>query len=299
MAELTAGAGGVRPAGRAPGGVIHDIGYQRYTGPRLGRGRVVLALFGHSLRTAYGLGRTAKAKVFPGILVGLGVAIAVVAVAIRTQTGEVEVTYLEFVDTMSVPLLLFLAVIAPELVCRDLRSRVLPLYFSRPLRRSDYALAKLAATLSAAFLLLALPLLLMLLGGLFAQTGGVHGAWHEITDFLGGLGYAALTAIVWGAFALPLAALTARRAIAAVVIAIGFVVTAPVVGVLMSLGGTTAQQLASLANPVSLVSGLEAWIYRTDVQDIGDFGPVYLLVAVALVAVSTAVLLLRYRKVAA
>ncbi|HVQ90817.1 MAG TPA: hypothetical protein VMU51_07250, partial [Mycobacteriales bacterium] len=290
---------GVRPAGRTPGGVIHDIGYQRYTGPRLGRSRVVLALFGHSLRTAYGLGRTAKAKVFPGILVVLGVAIAVVAVAIRTQTGEVEVNYLQFVDTMSVPLLLFLAVIAPELVCRDLRSRVLPLYFSRPLRRSDYALAKLAATLSAAFLLLAGPLLLMLLGGLFAQTGGAHGAWHEITDFLGGLGYAALTAIVWGAFALPLAALTSRRAIAAVVIAIGFVVTTPVVGVLMSLGGTTARQLASLANPVSLVSGLEAWIYRTDVQDIGGFGPVYLLVAVALVAVSTAVLLLRYRKVAA
>ncbi len=82
------------------------------------------------------------------------------------------------------------------------------------------------------------------------------------------------------------------------VIAVGFLMTTPVVGVLMSLGGTTARQLASLASPVSLVSGLEAWIYRTDVQDIGGFGPVYLLVAVALVAVSTAVLLLRYRKVA-
>ncbi|MEN3359169.1 MAG: type transport system permease protein [Mycobacteriales bacterium] len=292
MAELSA-------AGRAPAGVIHDIGYQRYTGVRLGRGRVVQALFVHSLRTAYGLGRTAKAKVFPGILVGLGVTIAVVAVAIRTQTGEVEMTYLQFVDTMGIPLLLFLAVIAPELVCRDLRSRVLPLYFSRPLRRSDYALAKLAATVSAAFLLLAGPLLLMALGGLFAQTGGVHGAWHEVTDFLGGLGYAALTAVVLGAFALPLAALTSRRAIAAVVIAVGFTVTTPVVGVLMSLGGPTAQQLSSLANPVSLLSGLEAWLYRDDRVDIGDFGPLYLLVAVALVAVSTAALLTRYRKVAA
>jgi ABC-2 type transport system permease protein len=176
---------------------------------------------------------------------------------------------------------------------------VLPLYFSRPLRRSDYALAKLAATVSAAFLLLAGPLLLMALGGLFAQTGGVHGAWHEVTDFLGGLGYAALTAVVLGAFALPLAALTSRRAIAAVVIAVGFTVTTPVVGVLMSLGGPTAQQLSSLANPVSLLSGLEAWLYRDDRVDIGDFGPLYLLVAVALVAVSTAALLTRYRKVAA
>ena len=38
--------------------------------------------------------------------------------------------------------MLFCAVVAPELVSRDLRGGVLPLYFSRPLTRIDYALAK-------------------------------------------------------------------------------------------------------------------------------------------------------------
>ena len=42
-------------------------------------------------------------------------------------------------------LLVFIAAQAPELVSRDLRSHVLPLYFARPIRRMDYPLAKLAA----------------------------------------------------------------------------------------------------------------------------------------------------------
>lgn len=280
-------------------GVIHDIGYQRYTGPRLGRRHVVAALYVHSLRAAFGLGRSVKAKIFPAIVVGLAFAVAVVAVAIRTQTGEIAVTYLEYTDGLGIPVLLFLAVVAPELVCRDLRSRVLPLYFSRPLRRTDYALAKLAAMISAVWLLLAGPLLLMFLGGAFAQTGGASGAWREFTDFLGGLGYAAMTAVVLGAFALPLASLTSRRAVAAVVIVVAFLVTTPIIGVLDAVGGPTAKQLVLLLNPVTLLNGLQTWIYRTDIVDIGGYGPLYLAVAVALVGVCAAGLIVRYQKVAA
>jgi ABC-2 type transport system permease protein len=280
-------------------GVIHDIGYQRYTGPRLGRWHVVAALYVHSLRTAFGLGRTAKAKVFPGIVVGLAFAVAVVAVAIRTQTGTVAVTYLQYTDGIGIPLLLFLAVVAPELVCRDLRSRVLPLYFSRPLRRADYALAKLAAMVSAVWLLLAGPLLLMFLGGAFAQTGGARGAWREFTDFLGGLGYATITAVLLGAIAVPLASLSSRRAVAAVVIVVAFVVTTPIIGVFDAVGGTTAKQLVPLVNPVTLLNGLESWIYRNNLLDIGGYGPLYLAVALAVVGASAAALVVRYRKVAA
>jgi ABC-2 type transport system permease protein len=280
-------------------GVIHDIGYQRYTGPRLGRRHVIAALYVHSLRAAFGLGRTAKAKVFPGIIVGLAFAVAVVAVAIRTQTHEVAVTYLQYTDALGIPTLLFLAVVAPELVCRDLRSRVLPLYFSRPLRRTDYALAKLAAMISAVFLLLAGPLLLMFLGGVFAQTGGAGGAWREFTAFLGGLGYAAITAVILGAIAVPLASLSSRRAVAAVVIVVAFVVTTPIIGVLDAVGGTTAKQLVGLVNPFTMLSGLETWIYRNNILDIGGFGPLYLAVAIALVGACAAALIVRYRKVAA
>jgi ABC-2 type transport system permease protein len=279
-------------------GVIHDIGYQRYTGPRLGRAQVVAALYVHSLRTAYGLGRTVKAKIFPGIVLGLAVAVAVVGVALRTQTGEVAITYLQYVDALGIPVLLFLALAAPELVCRDLRSGVLALYFSRPLRRADYALAKLGAMISAVWLLLAGPLLLMFLGGVFAQKGGAGGAWREFTSFLGGLGYAAMTAVVLSAVALPLASLSSRRAVAAVIVVVAFVSTTPVIGVLDAVGGTTAKQLGPLLNPVTVLSGLQAWVYRTSVADVGGFGALYLVVALAFVAAGAGAMLARYRKVA-
>ena len=42
-------------------------------------------------------------------------------------------------------MVIFVAAQAPELVSRDLRSHVLPLYFCRPVRRLDYPLAKYAA----------------------------------------------------------------------------------------------------------------------------------------------------------
>jgi ABC-2 type transport system permease protein len=282
-----------------PGGVIHDIGYRRYTGPRLGRRHATAALYLHSLRTAFGLGRSAKAKIFPGIVVVLAFAVAVVAVAIRAQTDQVVMTYLQYIDGLGIPIVLFLAVVGPEIVSRDLRARVLPLYFSRPLGRSDYALAKLAAMISAVWLLLAGPLLLMFLGGVFDQTGGASGAWNEFTDFLGGLGYAAITAVVLGAFAVPLAALSSRRAVGAVVIAAAFTVTTPIIGVVSEVGGTTARQLVPLVNPVGIVNGLESWIYRNQVVEIGGFGPLYLAVAVALVGAGTAAMILRYRTVAA
>ena len=282
-----------------PGGVIHDIGYRRYTGPRLGRRHATAALYVHSVRTAFGLGRSAKAKIFPGIVIALAFAVAIVAVAVRAQTDQIAMTYLQYVDGLAIPIVLFLAVVGPEIVCRDLRARVLPLYFSRPLRRSDYALAKLAAMISAVWLLLAAPLLLMFLGGVFDQTGGASGAWNEFTDFLGGLGYAAITAIVLGAFAVPLASLSSRRAVGAVVIAAAFTVTTPIIGVVQEIGGTTARQVVPLVNPVSIVTGLESWIYQTDELEIGRFGPLYLATAVAVVGVGAAALILRYRKVAA
>jgi ABC-2 type transport system permease protein len=259
---------------------------------------VVTALYLHSLRTAFGLGRSAVVKIFPGIVVGLAFVVAVVLVAVRSRAGGViPYTYLQFIDGLGIPLVVFLAVIAPELVSRDLRSRVLPLYFSRPLRRSDYALAKLAATISSVWLLLAGPLLLIFLGGAFSRTGGASAVWREFTDFLGGLGYAAMTAVVLGSFAVPLASLASRRAIAAVVIVVAFAATAPVIGVIEAVGGTTAQQLGPLVNPATLLTGVETWIYRDDKLDIGRYGPLYLVVALALVTACVAATVARYRKV--
>lgn len=286
-------------AASAPTGVIHDIGYQRYTGPRLGRWYAVRSLYVHSVRTAFGIGRTGKSKVFPWFVVGIAFAVALIAVAVRSQSKTVFISYLTFPDTIEVPVLLMLAIVAPELVSRELRAQVLPLYFSRPLRRTDYALAKFAALATALWLVFAGPQLLMFLGGVFSRTDGAAGAWVEFTDFAVGVAYAAIAAVVFSAIGILVASLSGRRAVAAAAIVATFLVTVPVVGVLEALGSETTKQLVPVINPVSLVEGVKVWVFQTNTIPIGDFGPAYVGIACGVVAACIALLLVRYRKVAA
>ena len=90
--------------------------------------------------------------------------------------GDPVLTYSHYAYSMSLFLIVFAAVAAPELVSRDLRHHTLPLYFSRPLRRSDYPLAKLLALATAIFLFEALPLIVMYLGTVASSTSG-SGVW--------------------------------------------------------------------------------------------------------------------------
>ncbi len=77
-------------------GVIHDIGYQRYDGSRLGRGYAVRSMYTHALRAAFGFGRTAGAKVFPWIVVGIVLLVAAILTAVRSQIGEMPVDVRRF-----------------------------------------------------------------------------------------------------------------------------------------------------------------------------------------------------------
>lgn len=289
-----------------PTGVIHDIGYQRYTGPWLRRRHVFGALYLHGLRTAFGLGRSAKAKIFPWLVVGIVVVVAAGLAAVRTQTGQTVMTYAQFADAMSWLVIFFAAVVGPELVSRDLHSGVLPLYFSRPLPRGDYALAKLGALVTALWLLLGAPQLVMFLGAAFTTKDGLHGVWTELGDLLPGLLYAALWAVVFASVGLLIASFTGKRAFAAGGIVAVFLMTTPIVGVLSILPSRSVNELAMLASPSTLVQGVGLWTFGDLLAPgaeadrmIGGFGPVYLAAAVLLVAGCVALLLLRYRKVAA
>jgi ABC-2 type transport system permease protein len=279
--------------------VIHDIGYQRYDGPRLGRRHIVGALYLHGLRAAFGLGRGAKAKMFPWLIVGTVVAVAAVLVAVRAQTGEVLLGYPDFPEALTLLIVFFCAIVAPELVSRDLHSGVLPLYFARPLRRGDYALAKLAALVTATFLMLAVPLTLMFVGAAFGAAD-LRAVWTEFGDYLPGVAHAALHAVVFSSLALLVAALVKRRAVAAGAIVAVFLLTTPVVGVFATLPSRTANELAGLASPITLVGGIGDWTFEPGGEfGVGRFGPLYAVVTAALVAGCVALLLARYRKVAA
>jgi ABC-2 type transport system permease protein len=278
-------------------GVIHDIGYQRYTGRRLGHGHRVGSLYTASLRTAFGIGRGAKAKVFPWFTVAVVAVVATVLVAVRSQTGTAPLSYVRFPDALNALVILFCAAAAPELVSRDLRNRVLSLYFSRPISRTDYPLAKLAALVSAVFLVLGGGQLMLFLGAAFSAKN-VGAIWDELGDLLPGLAHSAISALLVGALSLLIASLSGRRAVAAGMIVAAFLITAPVMGVLAELGGTVGQ-LAGIVSPTTLLIGTAQWLFPDpDGPDIGSYGPVYGAVAAGLITACVLLLLARYRKAA-
>jgi ABC-2 type transport system permease protein len=279
-----------------PNGVIHDIGYQRYDGPRLGRAYSARSLFTHGLRTAFGLGRSAKAKIFPWAVVGIMSVVALILTVANSQ-GE-DIAYAEFADGTVLLLIMFCAVVAPELVSRDLRTGTLPLYFSRPITRADYALAKLAALAVAVWLPLAGGQLLMFTGAAFS-VDHIGQVWDEVADLAPALAYSAVYAAVFAALSLLIASLAGRRAVAAGAIVAVFVVTTPIVGVLSAVAGETGRQLAFLASPMTLVGGVGDWLFEPSGEmGVGDFGPLYGAVTVAFVAACVTLLLVRYRRVA-
>ncbi|MBZ4323206.1 ABC transporter permease [Streptomyces huiliensis] len=284
--------------------VIHNIGYRPYTGPRLGRGYARRALWSQSLRGAYGLGRSAKSKVLPMTLLAVMCAPAaiIVAVAITTKMNDLPVEYTRYAILLQAVIGLYLASQAPQAVSRDLRFRTIPLYFSRPIERVDYVLAKYAALASALFLLTAAPLLILYVGALLAKLGFAA----QTKAFAQGLVSVALLSLLFAGLGLVVAALTPRRGfgVAAViaVLTISFGAVSTVQGIAYARDNTDVIGWLGLFSPITLVDGVQTAFLDATSSFPGGNGPgtgaglVYLLVVLALIAGSYALLMRRYRK---
>jgi ABC-2 type transport system permease protein len=297
--------------GTAAGGVIHDLGYRHYTGPRLGRPAIVAALCWHSLRSAFGLGRGARAKIVPVLALGVMCLPAIVnAIAVAQSDQGRLINYDTYVFQLRVlVMIVFLAAQAPELVSRDLRNHVLPLYASRPMRRLDYPLAKYAAFGTACLILLDVPLLILYLGTI-VSAGGASDIWHETRALIPGLLIGLLWAAVLAALGLALASLTGRRAYATGVIAIYFFLTWVLASILRNIPvqgpgpGTAplAARLSGLISPFTVFDGVRQWLGGTSLSPVpppGSVGVAHGVMAVLLLAVGLGVLAVRYRKAGA
>ncbi|MFE4396186.1 MULTISPECIES: ABC transporter permease [Streptomycetaceae] len=287
-------------------GVIHDIGYRGYTGPRLGRSYATRALFTQSLRAAYGLGRSGKSKVLPMLVLGVITvpALIFVAVSVVMKRDELPVEYAGYLSIFSLVISVFLASQAPVLLSRDLRYQTVPLYFSRPITRTDYVRAKFGAMVCAQLLLMASPLLVLYIGALLAGMDFGHNTAH----FLYGLVAAVLYALVPTSVAVVIAAATPRRGfgVAAIMgyLAVSAALGAAAVGISnRSTTGSDAPQWMSLISPTDLVESLVNELFGLgDGFDRrhapGGLGlAVFALVAVAMVVGSYRLLLRRYRNV--
>jgi ABC-2 type transport system permease protein len=291
-----------------PAGVIHDLGYRPYSGPRLGEGPVARAFFVTGLRNAYGLGRSGRSKVLPMILVGLMLLPALILVGVLVQAKDLLdldqqiVAYSTYPITTQALISVFVAAQAPTLLSRDLRFRTITLYLARPMRRSVYVLVRLASLTVATFVLIGSPMLLMYVGGLLADLPLAR----ETGRFLGGLVGAALLAACLSGLAALVAALTVRRglAVAAVIVVLGvsYTAVATVQGISFDTGNETVGEIAGLFSPYTLVNGVQVFLFdspeATTTPPTSDaMGVVYLLVTLLTVAASVAALVARYRRV--
>ncbi|MFC5719821.1 ABC transporter permease [Streptomyces gamaensis] len=291
------------PAATAPD-VIHNIGYRNYTGARLGRGYVRRSLYAQSLRGAYGLGRSAKSKVLPMLLFAVMClpAAIMVAVSVATHMNRLPVEYTRYAIIMQAVTGLFLAAQAPQSVSRDLRFKTVPLYFSRPMERVDYVVAKYAAMASALFVLTAVPLLILYAGALLAKMDFAA----QTTGFAQGLLSVALLSILFAGLGLVVAALTPRRGfgVAAViaVLTISYGAVSTVQSIASVQGSDDASVWLGLFSPITLIDGVQTAFLSATSAFPGGHGPgtgagvLYLLVVLALIAGSYGLLMRRYRK---
>ena len=286
-------------------GVIHDLGYRGYDGPRLGRGQIVRALTWHSFRSSFGIGRGVKGKIIP-VLAFVAICLPAFVNAFAVARGNPRLFgYDVYVPSLRVAVVtIFLAAQAPELVSRDLRNHVLPLYFCRPLRRGDYPLAKYLALTAALLLLIEIPLLILYVGTIAsAKSGGA--VWDQTRALIPGLGVGLMWAVLMAAVGLVLASLTGRRAYATGIVAISCFLTWTVSEVLIQAEGgitstSTGARIAGLFSPFNLLDGIRIWLGGTspgEDANPGHFGPLYGVVGVLLLAACLGGLAARYRKV--
>ncbi len=297
-----------------PGGSIYDLGYQGYHGPRLGRRSAAIALFRHALRSAYGIGRGGRAKLAPLVLAALAILPAVLAVGISAllaraggpdSLGNASPVRYETYHGLTVTLvMLFCAAQAPELFGRDQRYGVLPLYFSRALTRTDYALAKVAGLIVALLIIDLLPQAILFVGRVLVAPDPVTGLSNEAAAVPRFLFQGLLTAGLLGGVAAVIAAWTPRRAYATAGIIAVFIIPPALVGLLTALTGSDSARLLVLLSPGDVLDGANAWIFGALSQNqtivaLGLSGQLYVSTALVVSAVAIAITVRRFRRIVA
>lgn len=289
---------------RSHQGVIHDLGYRHYDGLRLGRAHIARALFVESAKGAYGLGRPARSKIMPMLILGAMCLPAVIIAVIAGVTSQDELPggYTSYILNVQLLVMIYVAGQAPASVSRDLRFRMMSLYFSRPLERTDYVLAKFAAMATALFLLMALPLTILLAGAALAKMP----MSEQLPDYFRSLAGAALVALVLAGIALVVSAFTPRRGLGVAAIIAVLSILAGIQGAVQAIALEEKQEtfasFAGMLSPFTLVDGVQHAVLGADTVLPASppsvaAGLAFLVVVVLVVAGCFGALLLRYRKV--
>jgi len=287
-------------------GTIYDLGYQRYTGQRLGRAQSVLSLFTFSLRTAFGIGRGERSEMVPVLVAAIVFLPAVVQVGVASATSQPGfINYANHLRFTAFLLALFSAAQAPELIVTDKQQGVLSLYLSRPVSGTDYAFAKLAALVGAMLVLTLGPQLLLFFGKVFMLTSPWSAFKAEYGKLLPIVGGALVTSCFVASIALALSSLAGRRAYASASVIACFLLAPAASELIRGLTSGDVRRYSVLTNPIYLITGFADWLFdvearrRSAVGRADLPGSAYLWTILVVCVVCTVILFRRYRRVEA
>lgn len=293
-------------------GAIYDRGYRPYEGTQGGRGAARFALFRATVRRALGLRRSWRQKVAPFTLLAIAIVPAIVNVGVKyltrsTPANDVEFfTYREYVG-VSNTLLVFVGLTAPDIMCPDRRQRVLPLIFARPLKGTDYVVAKVAAMAAILFAFSFIPQVVLFVGQMLVSEDGALQYLRDNGEIIWQAPLAvALLAIYYASIGVAIAGFTSRRIIAGATFVGLLLVTSIVSAILVGgddMEATGEASLAALLNLASLPLVLRDLVFLGGVDPAGELagvsnGGLYAVVAfVAVIAASLTALFVRYDEV--
>ena len=198
--------------------------------------------------------------------------------------------------------MLFCAAQAPELFGRDQRYGVLPLYFSRALTRTDYAVARIGGLMLALLLVDLVPQLILFVGRVLVGERSGHGLADELParPALHRPGAPHRRAARWDPCLI--AAWTPRRAYATAGIIAVLIIPPVIVALVDSLSGGDVARWLVLLSPSDVLDGANAWIFgafseNPVIAKSSLPGPAFAAAAIAMAVVSIGLTIRRYQKI--
>jgi len=283
------------PAQPARYGEVYDRGYQHYDGPRLGRLHAQWALVRYSMKRALGIKKGVGAKIMPILLYVAVLMPVIVSLGIRSFVPTADVLdYADFFGFIFVIEGIFVATIAPEMLCGDRRENVLALYFSRAITRADYLLAKLLATAILVLTVSLIPAAILWLGRQLILDDPLQAMGDNIDDLGRILLAGTLIAFFLGAVGLVVSAFTGRKSIAVAIIVIGFVVFESLAGALRFGIDDDWGKYVLFLSPSSTIAGLVGRLF--DEPGLGVEADLWQIIAVmgGVILVAGGIMYLRY-----
>jgi ABC-2 type transport system permease protein len=251
-----------------PKGVIFDAGYRHYEGRYLGRASAIASLFWDDFKRGLGVKRSLLYKIGIWLLIVPQLARVLFLIIssqfmeqVSNETGSLGALsnpLSAFLAGSSILLLLLTALVVPNLLCRDRKNNVLPLYMVHPITVYDYLISKGLAAFLILGLYLVGPALLLAIGKMFLAPNAIQYIADNQTSLGALLISGVLIVFFYASYAMGVSSLTTGIGIAAALI-IGPVFLIGTVTTIVFL--TTRDSTAMLFNFESAIYRIKDWIF--------------------------------------